>query len=213
MFQQVWKDSYDKLFNAKVKKYMKGNKTLKENRQGKHNGSLTTQTLDRKSGQVNVSDLLEDAKSLMPRDVPSKNLTSVDREINIRGGTFPDPKTDVGVNAPDSNLILPNTQGSPVKHLTKGHFKGPKAVLNSSDTDMDVPSVNVKKPKFKLSKFSLSGNKNTDISYDGSTKGSKLAYPEVDAGLNGSDIQIDGPKADFKGRKKTFQTWTCHLEN
>ncbi len=74
-------------------------------------------------------------------------------------------------------------------------------MLNSSDTDMDVPSVNVKKPKFKLSKFSLSGNKNTDISYDGSTKGSKLAY-QVDAGLNGSDIQIDGPKADFKGRKK-----------
>ncbi len=49
MFQQVWKDSYDKLFNAKVKNIWKGNKTLKENRQGKHNGSLTTQTLDRKS--------------------------------------------------------------------------------------------------------------------------------------------------------------------
>ncbi|XP_042589386.1 neuroblast differentiation-associated protein AHNAK-like [Cyprinus carpio] len=251
---EVWKDSYDKLFNAKVKKYMKGNKTVKENRHGIHNGPVTTQTLDRKSCQVNVSALLENAdrmrlnpyetefdnqvgpfmvnydskdstgeydsemlvqgsdllrsakiKTSISRDVPlhhsTKNLTSVEREINIHGGTYTDPKIDVGINAPDSNLTLSNTQGSPVMHLTKGHFKGPKAVLNSSDMDMDVPSVNAKKPKFKLPKFSLSGNKNTDISYDGSMKGSKLAYPEVAAGFNGSDIQIDGPKADFKGLK------------
>ncbi|XP_016105461.1 neuroblast differentiation-associated protein AHNAK-like [Sinocyclocheilus grahami] len=245
---EVWKDSYDKLYNAKVKKFMKGNKAVKENRHGRHNGPVTTQTLDRKS-KVNVAALLENADQMrltpyetepdnqvgpymeyhqydsdtllqgsdlvrsakikpnIASDVPSHhstmNLTNVDSEINLRGGTYTDPKVDIGINIPDSSLTLPDTQRSPVMHLTKGHFKGPKAVLNSSDMDMEVPSVNVKKPKFKMPKFSLSGNKNTDISYDGSMKGSKFALssPEVAPGLKGSNIQIDGPKADFKGLK------------
>ncbi|XP_051532658.1 neuroblast differentiation-associated protein AHNAK-like [Myxocyprinus asiaticus] len=259
MCQQMWKDSYEKLFNAKVKKFMIGNQAVQENKDGFHNGSLTghserlasdlsnshlmdfpaadckievnvaafLQNADRmrltpyaaepankfrasmsyddtrNSTSIFNSDLLLQGRDLMRvGKIKADTASDVDNEINLHGGKFKDPKIDLGISTPDSNLALPNTKGAPVIELTKGSFRGPKAGLYAHNIDMDVPSSKFKKPKLKPSKFNFPGFNKTDIAYDGS-KGSKLAVSssELGAGLNDSNIQFDGTKADLKGLK------------
>ncbi|XP_051967641.1 neuroblast differentiation-associated protein AHNAK-like [Xyrauchen texanus] len=253
---EMWKDSYEKLFNAKVKKFMTGNQAIQENKDGFHNRSLTGHSkrlasdlsnshlmdfpaADCKS-KVTVAAFLQNADRMrltpyaaepanrfgasVSYDAPSKfhsdlllqghdlmrvekikadTASDVDNEINLHGGMFKDPKIDLGISTPDSNLALPNTKGAPVINLTKGSFKGPKAEIIAHNIDMDVPSSKLKKTKLKLPKFNFPGFNKPDIDYNGSIKGSKLevSSSELGAGLNDSTIQVDGTKADLKGQK------------
>ncbi|MCI4383677.1 hypothetical protein PGIGA_G00029430 [Pangasianodon gigas] len=157
----------------------------------------------------------------MKGQINSPNLTTPELDIDvptgkIKGPTIKEPKADItapefNIDAPSGKLKMPNFKGPNIKGdlgspdmnlaFPEADVKGPKLDVKSPDIDIDGPTGKFKMPKGKTPKFSLTGFKGPDTDVTENLERPDLSWssPNFDADVDVPDIDIDGPKADFKG--------------
>ncbi|KAF4083428.1 hypothetical protein AMELA_G00141150 [Ameiurus melas] len=156
----------------------------------------------------------------MKGQINSPNLTAPEFDTDvptgkIKGPTIKEPK--LGVKSPEFNFDAPSGKIK-MPHFKSPTFKGdmsspdmnlafpdadvngPKLNVNSPDIGIDGSTGKIKMPKMKTPKFSLPGFKGRDTDVTGDLERPDLSWssPKFDADVDVPDIDIDGPKADFK---------------
>ncbi|XP_071246616.1 neuroblast differentiation-associated protein AHNAK-like [Salvelinus alpinus] len=130
-------------------------------------------------------------------DAPSSKLKMP--KFGFSGLKRPDLGIDADVKTPKLSLKAPKIKGgldAPDLDLPKVDLKAPKLDGNTPNIDIDAPSGKFKMPKFKMSKFALSGPKGPEVGIDGELDGPDLSLSS--SKLKQPDADIGSPSGKFK---------------
>ncbi|XP_033873618.3 neuroblast differentiation-associated protein AHNAK-like [Acipenser ruthenus] len=158
---------------------------------------------------------------------PKLDLEAPDLDVNGPGGKFkmptitmpefgrsgpkikgPDLDLDANMKTPDLNISAPKLKGGISTpdidvNMPKAELKGPKLDIKAPDVDVDGPGGKFKMPTLEMPDFGLSGPKVKGPDLDANIKTPKLniSAPQIEGGLSAPDVNVNMPKAEFKGPK------------
>ncbi|KAL6469214.1 hypothetical protein MHYP_G00227380 [Metynnis hypsauchen] len=179
---EVHVDSYNKIINAKVKKFMKGNP----------NGRSEDNVASPPDGQVTAQGLSND-KARGDSNLPLHDMPTVDvslKKVNVEACLqklkVKAPELNTGVITEyeyNSNLLL---QGAGLN----GTSEGPNLDVKSAEIDMSGHAGKLKMPKLKMPKFNSSGFQEPD-------KGDLLS-PNLGTGISAADFDTGSANGELK---------------
>ncbi|XP_069464085.1 neuroblast differentiation-associated protein AHNAK-like [Ambystoma mexicanum] len=202
---------YESLFNNKIKRHLKAAKSLENlyeasnkraNRMpilqfaGKQSASLERPTLDIQGGDFKTV-----KTPTVDIEAPKVNWNGPEIKANSPDFKMPGFGTSVGVPELNGNMKAPSLDMSRPK--VEGNFRAP-------DAKVDLPSVDVKGPEFKMPSMDMfsakAGGPDGDFNVQGPQMkgGVNIPSTKLKGNIDGMDLDINAPNITLKGQEQNM---------